>query len=131
MKKSLVFLILSVVLFSCEKNTPASVAQDFVIAMNQNQFQKAKAYVDASSSGVIDEIMELIAEDEIELRKSKSIDFKVVKVEEENDKASVYYTIDEEGEQKHLHLTKINEQWKVSLEFMQKEDSHRHCNHNH
>ncbi|MDO4228562.1 MAG: DUF4878 domain-containing protein [Capnocytophaga sp.] len=130
MKKFLILVMVLLGIVSCSKNTPEAVTQSFVTAMNQNQFREAQKYVDEPSSKIIDEIIKVITANNEKLPENEKVNFNVTRVEQENEnRACVYFTIKKGGNEEHLHLNKVNDQWKVSLEFMQDGDSHQHCNH--
>lgn len=127
-----IFLISVLILFfiSCRNNTPESVTQSFVTAMNQNQFREAQKYVDASSAKIIDEVIKVVTANGEKLPENENVNFKVSRVEKENESSVlVYFTIKDNGKEEHLHVKKEGEQWKVSLEFMQEGDPHQHCSH--
>lgn len=130
MKKISLILVIILWVVSCRNNTPESVTQSFVTAMNQNQFQEAQKYVDTPSTKIIDEIIKVINHNNEKLSENEKINFKVSRVEKEHENSVlVYFTIKEGGKEEHLHVKKEGEQWKVSLEFMQEGESHQHCNH--
>lgn len=130
MKKIFLIWVLILLTTSCRNNTPESVTQSFVTAMNQNQFREAQKYVDAPSVKIIDEIIKVIQANNEKLTENEKINFRISRVVKENEtSAQVYFTIKESGKEEHLHVKKEDDQWKVSLEFMQKGDPHQHCNH--
>lgn len=130
MKKFLILLIVFLGIVSCRRNTPEAVTKSFVTAMNENQFREAQKYVDEPSSKIIDQIIKVISSNNEKLPENEKVNFKVTKVEEESEnRVCVFFTIKDGGKEEHLHVNKIDDQWKISLEFMQEGDPHQHCNH--
>ncbi|GIJ95182.1 DUF4878 domain-containing protein [Capnocytophaga stomatis] len=126
MKK--IFLILTVFLAlltaSCSGDSPKSVAEKFLTAMENQNFEEAKKYSDDSMKQLLTMLDDMPKENN---KKAENAKVKVTKVEKEGDKAKVFYIIESseiEGESKEqsIDLKKIDGKWKVSFN---KEDANK------
>ena len=91
------FLIGSLMLTSCSGNSPKTVAEKFMTAVNANNFEEAGKYCDAQTSQLLTSLNEMMKS----MSKGDSKDeqlfkgFKITKVEENGDKAKVFYTTED------------------------------------
>ena len=125
------FLIGSLMLTSCSGNSPKTVAEKFMTAVNANNFEEAGKYCDAQTSQLLTSLNEMMKS----MSKGDSKDeqlfkgFKITKVEENGDKAKVFYTTeDSNGKENALDLKKVDGKWIVS---MNKENGGGAHDHNH
>lgn len=95
--------------------SPEEAAVNFLNALQNADFEKAKKYATDSSAELLDMAasMATLAEGEIEDAEPKS--FTIDEVAEDGDKAVVSYTVDGEGSQK-LNLKKEGGNWKVAFD---------------
>ena len=105
------FLIGSLMLTSCSKNSPKTVAEKFMTAVNANNFEEAGKYCDAQTSQLLKSLNELMKSVPSSDAKNEQLfkGFKITKVEENGDKAKVFYTTeDSNGKETALDLNKEN-----------------------
>lgn len=124
-----IFLISTVFLAfittSCSVDSPKSVAEKFLTAMENQDFEEAKKYSDESMKQLLNVLNEMPKDDN---KKTENPKIKVTKVEKEGDKAKVFYMVEgggeTEGENKEqsIDLKKIDGKWKVSFN---KEDANK------
>ena len=86
------FLIGSLMLTSCSKNSPKTVAEKFMTAVNANNFEEAGKYCDAQTSQLLKSLNELMKSVPSSDAKNEQLfkGFKITKVEENGDKAKVF-----------------------------------------
>ena len=127
-------LLLGLFLVSCSSNNPKAVAEKFLNALYNEDYTEAKKYCDKQTAEILD-VLDGFAkeaqkgqEDKKKDKKDKK-DFKIVftKVEENGDKAKVFYKkpkefVDEEGgddkdqdKESSLDLKKVDGKWLVSI----------------
>ena len=114
------FLIGSLMLTSCSKNSPKTVAEKFMTAVNANNFEEAGKYCDAQTSQLLKSLNELMKSVPSSDAKNEQLfkGFKITKVEENGDKAKVFYTTeDSNGKETALDLKKVDGKWIVSMNF--------------
>lgn len=128
------FLIGSLMLTSCSGNSPKTVAEKFMTAVNANNFEEAGKYCDAQTSQLLTSLNEMMKS----MPKGDSKDeqlfkgFKITKVEENGDKAKVFYTTeDSNGKENALDLKKVDGKWIVSMHKENKENGGGAHDHNH
>ncbi|MDO5654934.1 MAG: DUF4878 domain-containing protein [Flavobacteriaceae bacterium] len=108
---SIIFLIVSVVT-SC--TSPNSTARDFLVALNQKQFETATDLVTEASKPILYELIHQETQEMPEVQ----IKIENCAAAEENDKHVIcLYSINNQGErfEKRIHLIKENNQWKIDL----------------
>ena len=88
------FLIGSLMLTSCSKNSPKTVAEKFMTAVNANNFEEAGKYCDAQTSQLLKSLNELMKSVPSSVAKNEQLynGFKITKLEQNGDKAKVFYT---------------------------------------
>ncbi|MBV7441464.1 DUF4878 domain-containing protein [Weeksellaceae bacterium TAE3-ERU29] len=133
MKKGLglIMLLCSLFFVSCSGNKPGTVAEKFLTNLEKGNFEEAKKYSDESTAKLLDMVISFGGEklkEEIKNKEGNAPKIEIVRVEENDDKATVYYK--EEGAEKEnkIDLKKIDGDWKVS---MNKEDGKEGAGHNH
>lgn len=102
---------------SCKKKPePQEVALEFMHAIQESNFERAKEYATKESQSVI--LLYSIFDgkrNENEREKIKNAKLKVVNHDEEGDKATVTILNSSVSSQETLHLVKEDGQWKISL----------------
>jgi hypothetical protein len=94
-------------------DTPKSVAENFLKAMNKMDYETAKKYGSADTGKLLDMMSGFAKMMPDSAKKEKSFEIKDEKIE--GDKAIVTYTESgEEGEQT-LNLLKVDGKWKVAM----------------
>ena len=119
------FLIGSLMLTSCSGNSPKAVAEKFMTAVNANNFEEAGKYCDAQTSQLLKSLNELMKSVPSSDAKNEQLfkGFKITKVEENGDKAKVFYTTeDSNGKETALDLKKVDGKWIVSMNKENKEN---------
>lgn len=124
-----IFLIstvfLAFLITSCSVDSPKNVAEKFLTAMENQDFEEAKKYSDESMKRLLNILNEMPKDDN---KKNENAKIRVTKVEEEGDKAKAFYIVEggveAEGENKEqsIDLKKIDGKWKVSFN---KEDANK------
>lgn len=116
------FLLGSLLLVSCSQNTPKAVAEKFLKALNAENYKEAQKYCDAPTGKLLNMLEELSNEAKKEApekqKKAKKVPFTITKVDENGDKAKVFYTIKtEHGQERedNIELKKIDGKWLVSI----------------
>ena len=111
---------------SCSDNSPKSVAQKFLSAMENQEFKEAEKYSDESMKQLLDMLDQMPKDNN---KKAENAKVKVTRVEEKGDKAKVFYIVESkeikgEVKEQSIDLKKVDGQWKVSFnkEDMNKED---------
>ena len=111
-------LLLGLFFVSCSgDNKPKVVAEKFLKAINKLDFAEAKKYCDKDSQELLS-IMESFSKGEdAEKAKEKASDddFTITKVEEDGDKAKVYYKAKDSDKEIALDLKKVDGKWLVSI----------------
>ena len=132
------FLIGSLMLTSCSGNSPKAVAEKFMTAVNANNFEEAGKYCDAQTSQLLKSLNELMKSVPSSDAKNEQLfkGFKITKVEENGDKAKVFYTTeDSNGKETALDLKKVDGKLIVSMNKENKENGaphdHNHDGHDH
>ena len=101
-------------LFACSSgDTPKSVAENFLKAINKMDYETAKKYGTQDTGKLLDMMSGFSKMIPDSARQERSFEIKDEKVE--GDKATVTYTqAGEEGEQ-NLNLVKVEGKWKVAM----------------
>jgi len=111
-------LLLGLFLVSCSSNNPKVVAEKFLKAVNKLDFAEAKKYCDKNTQDLLS-LMESFSKGE-EADKAKANahddDFIITKVEENGDKAKVYYKTKESEKETSIDLKKVDGKWLVSID---------------
>lgn len=103
-----------------DKNTPEAVAKDFIIAVNKNEFAKAKHYGDSTVVHRMTQIEQMFKEYKGEIPENPSIDFQVIQVVPTDEHSAIItYSLREGESYKQLKVRKIAGQWKVTLEMQE------------
>ena len=119
-------LLVCLLLASCSGNSPKVVAEKFLKAINKADFKEAKKYCDKDSQELLS-IMESFSKGEdAEKAKAKASDddFTITKVEEDGDKAKVYYKAKDSEKEIALDLKKVDGKWLVSINKEQGNKEH-------
>lgn len=118
-----VFFIVAIfaafVVTSCSKKSPKAVAEKFITAMENGDFEEAKKYADDSMG----QILGMLGGLEKSLPKgNEKKKVTITKVEEDGDKAKAFYKVEGQEEEKSIDLKKVDGNWKVSFN---KEDANK------
>jgi len=119
------FLIGSLMLTSCSGNSPKTVAEKFMTAVNANNFDEAGKYCDAQTSQLLKSFSEFMKSVPSSDAKNEQLfkGFKITKVEENGDTAKVFYTTeDSNGKENALDLKKVDGKWIFSKKKEKKEN---------
>lgn len=114
------YLLLSGILSDTTRSaSPSTVAEKFLLAVNDLDFEGAKQYATAESASMLDMLSGLmvLSEEDVE----PSLDYEVIVTAEQvnGDDAIVYFTsIDEDGieEEESIDLTMVDDEWKVKFD---------------
>lgn len=117
MKRSLKYLLISalaITIYSCGGgDSPKSVAENFLKAMNKMDFETAKKYGSEDTGKLLDMMSSFSKLMPDSAKKEKSFEMKEEKIN--GDKATVTYLYsDEDGEQT-VNLIKVDGKWKVAM----------------
>ncbi|MFK8274768.1 lumazine-binding protein [Capnocytophaga cynodegmi] len=125
-------LFLNLVMFSmflfvsCSGDSPRKVAEKFLEAMENQNFEEAKKYSDDSMKQLLNMLDSMPKDNN---KKAENAKVKVTKIEENGDKAKVFYIVEsseiqEESKEQSIDLKKVDGNWKVSFnkEEMNKEE---------
>ena len=119
------FLIGSLMLTSCSGNSPKTVAEKFMTAVNANNFDEAGKYCDAQTSQLLKSFSEFMKSVPSSDAKNEQLfkGFKITKVEENGDTAKVFYTTEDSSGKENAHdLKKVDGKWIVSMNKENKEN---------
>lgn len=120
MNKYLVFIFISLLYFAtaCKKNSPSHVALQFLEAINNNDFAKAKRYCTEDAKKLM-EIMEgmvkMVPKDQLQKTKIKQ-EITVLREEIAGDKALIVYKSSKSDKEEQLKMKKIDDKWLVSMD---------------
>lgn len=114
------FALVALLFTSCGAgNSPAGVAENFLNAIKNLDFEKAGTYATEEAKPLLDMMKgfmtNLTDEQKAEAEKQKALPLKIGKVEETGDTAKVYYTIGDQEEQA-VDLVKVDGNWKVKFD---------------
>lgn len=132
-------LLFGMFMTSCSKtNTPEFVAEKFLTAMEQANYEEAKKYCDEKTAQIISMVASVPAQKDKEPAKKVTIT-NVEKNKDDKNKAKVFYLVEGEEKEKSIDVVKIDGKWKVSMDKENKENGHGHDhghldgdnNHNH
>lgn len=117
-------LFLAFLVTSCSNNSPKVVAEKFLTEMENQNFEEAKKYADDSMQQLLTMLNGMPKDNN---KKAENVKVKVVRVEENGDKAKAFYIVEGkevEGESKEqsIDLKKVDGKWKVSFN---KEDANK------
>ncbi len=120
MNKYLVFIFISLLCFvtACKKDSPSHVALQFLEAINNNDFAKAKKYCTEDAKKLM-EIMEgmikMVPKDQLQKTKIKQ-EITVLREEIAGDKALIVYKSSKSDKEEQLKMKKIDGKWLVSMD---------------
>ncbi len=100
-------------LAACSENSPKSVAENFLKAMNKMDFDGAKKYGTDETGKMLDMLSgfsKMMPDSAKKESKAEIISEKI-----EGDKATVIYKDEGKSEEQVLNLIKIDNQWKVAM----------------
>lgn len=114
------FALVALLFASCGAgNSPAGVAENFLTAIKNLDFEKAATFATDEAKPLLDMMKgfmtNLTDEQKAEAEKQKTLPLKIGKVEETGDTAKVYYTIGDQEEQ-FVDLVKVEGNWKVKFD---------------
>lgn len=120
MNKYLVFIFISLmyVTVACKKNTPSYVALQFLQAINNNDFTKAKKYCTENTKKIM-EVMESMAKmiPKEQLNKGKVKENIIVLREEiAGNTALIIYKTSKSDKEEQLKMKKVDGKWLVSMD---------------
>jgi hypothetical protein len=119
MRKNALFLCLVALVFAAvgcgDKNNPESVAEQFLTALDNKDFDKAKTFSTEETHKMLDLLKGFAdqvpaAEDAAKPEAKKITECKV-----DGDKATCSYCCDEQGASSELALIKVNGEWKADM----------------
>ncbi len=116
--KMLFTIFLGLSLNACavsEEDQVRKVATGFLEALEENDFEGAAAYCDNSTKQLLLSVEELVSEYGGNTADFPNNEFKVTSVVINENEANVNYT-NAEGKDDQLYLTKIDGDWKVSID---------------
>jgi hypothetical protein len=102
-----------VLIVSCSNNSPKSVAESFLKAMNKMDFEEAKKYGTDDTGKMLDMLSgftKMMPDSAKKETKSEIVSEKI-----DGDKATVTYKDDGKSEEQVLNLVKIDNKWKVAM----------------
>lgn len=128
MKKALLGLafIVAVIATGCNSNSPKPVAEKFLTSFWHMNYKEAKT-VSTDATKQMLEMLETMAVrlPDSEVKKAQKVTVEITKVEENGDKAVVFYKTSEMKDEKKLNLIKQNDKWLVNFtkndDFMNEE----------
>lgn len=119
-------MLLMFLFVSCSGDSPRKVAEKFLEAMENQNFEEAKKYSDDSMKQLLNMLDSMPKDNN---KKAENAKVKVTKIEENGDKAKVFYIVEsseiqEESKEQSIDLKKVDGNWKVSFnkEEMNKEE---------
>ena len=116
MKKGFIKIIAVVAIatmFGCSGNSPESVAEKFLKAMNKMDYDGAKKYGTEDTGKMLDMLsgfMKMMPDSS-----KKETNFEIISLTAVDNKATVTYFDDKNDGEQVLNLIKIENQWKVSM----------------
>ncbi|MDO4228307.1 MAG: DUF4878 domain-containing protein [Capnocytophaga sp.] len=113
--KKILFIVMFFVAFlitSCSSNSPKAVAEKFITAMENGDFEEAKKYADDSMGQLLGMLGGLEKDLQKEKEKKK---ITITRAEEDGDKAKVFYKVEGEEKEKDIDLKKVDGKWKVTF----------------
>lgn len=117
MKKNALFLCLVALVFAAvgcgEKNSPESVAEQFLTAIDNKDFDKAKTFSTDETHKMLD-ILKGFAE-QMPKDAPKPEAKKVTECKLDGDKGTCTYCCDEQGASSELAMVKVNGEWKADM----------------
>lgn len=130
MKKALTGLALvfmaAMVVAGCNSNSPKPVAEKFLTSFWRMNYKEAKTVSTDATKQMLEmlETMAVRLPDSV-VKKAQKVTVEITKVEENGDKAVVYYKTSEVKEEKKLNLVKTEGKWQVNFtkndEFLSEE----------
>lgn len=118
MKKALLGLafMIALVATGCNSNSPKPVAEKFLNSFWHMNYKEAKE-VSTDATKQMLEMLETMAVrlPDSEVKKAQKVTVEITKVEENGDKAVVYYKTSEMNDEKKLNLIKQDDKWLVNF----------------
>lgn len=118
MKKALLGLafMIAIVATGCNSNSPKPVAEKFLNSFWHMNYKEAKE-VSTDATKQMLEMLETMAVrlPDSEVKKAQKVTVEITKVEENGDKAVVYYKTSEMNDEKKLNLIKQDDKWLVNF----------------
>ncbi|MBL7683903.1 MAG: DUF4878 domain-containing protein [Flavipsychrobacter sp.] len=118
MKKALLGLafMIALVAAGCNSNSPKPVAEKFLNSFWHMNYKEAKE-VSTDATKQMLEMLETMAVrlPDSEVKKAQKVTVEITKVEENGDKAVVYYKTSEMNDEKKLNLIKQDDKWLVNF----------------
>lgn len=114
----MVFIFLVYCMTGCQKNTPSYVALQFLEAINNNDFAKAKKYCTEDAKKlmeVMENMMKMVPKEQLQKSKLKE-SISVLREEIAGDKALVVYKSSKSEKEEMLKMKKVNGKWLVSMD---------------
>jgi hypothetical protein len=100
-------------LIACSGNSPKSVAENFLKAMNKMDFEGAKKYGTEDTNKMLD-MLSGFAKMMPDSAK-KEVKTEIVSEKVEGDKATYTYKEKDKEEEQTIHLVKVDGKWKVAM----------------
>ena len=109
-------MVLSVVLWGCNSNSPKSVADKFVNNVVHMKYDDAEASATESTKDILHTLKQFAStKPDSVLQSAKKITVTIIDVQESGDKAVVTFTTSKDKAEKKLNLVKKDEKWLVHL----------------
>jgi mRNA-degrading endonuclease YafQ of YafQ-DinJ toxin-antitoxin module len=120
MNKYLIFIFISTIFFTvaCKKNSPSHVALQFLEALNNNDFAKAKKYCTEDAKKlmeIMEGMMKMVPKEQLQKAKVKQT-ITVLREETAGDKALIIYKSSKSDKEEQLKMKKIDGKWLVSMD---------------
>lgn len=120
MKKYLVVIFISLMYFTvgCKKNSPSYVALQFIEALNNNDFTKAKKYCTEDTKKlmeIMEGMMKMVPKEQLQKTKIKQ-EITILREEIAGDRALIVYKSSKSDKEEQLKMKKIDGKWLVSMD---------------
>ena len=114
MNKRILYLLLVVLLSSCNNNTPKGIANVFMTNINKGNFAEAKNYCTDATRATIDMMIGMSAQTGQPVTYGK---YEILREVIVQDHATVFYKAEGRAREETLDMIKIDEKWKVNLKM--------------
>jgi len=120
MNKYLVLIFISLIYFTagCKKDSPSHVASQFLEAINNYDFTKAKKYCTEDTKKlmeVMEGMMKMVPKEQLQKSKVKQ-EITVLREEIAGNKALIIYKSSKSEKEEQLKMKKIDGKWLVSID---------------
>jgi hypothetical protein len=112
--KALLICLSALFISSCSTTSPKRVAEDYLSAMYNLDFQKAKTYSTEETIQLLD-MMEGFSKMMPDSQKKEPVKFKILREKVEDDYATVYYRETGKDAEQRLPMVMLDGSWKVAM----------------